>query len=158
MLTASELTGLELFNAADRGDCLHCHVSPSNTFLFTDHVFRNNGLDSVGSNTEYIDGGLGEINGNINDLGKFRDPTLRNIELTGPYMHDGRHATLDDVLNYYSDSVGNTGSVDAQMFVIVGHPDGRRHFTQQEHDDLMNFLKSLTDTVFTHNPAFSDPF
>ncbi len=156
--TASELNGLNLFTAADRGDCTHCHVPQNGTILFTDNFYKNNGIDSVGSIDDYIDKGRGAITADPNDNGKFRDPSLRNIALTGPYMHDGRYQTLDQVINYYSDSVRTSGTVDAQMFVVVGHPDGKRQFTQQEHDDLMNFLNSLTDTVFTHNPNFSNPF
>ncbi len=157
--TPSELNGFNLFNAPDRGDCTHCHVSPDGvTLLFTDNLFRNNGMDSVGNNNDYTDKGHGVVTGNPNNNGQFRDPTLRNIALTGPYMHDGRYQTLDDVLNYYSDSVRSSGTVDPQMFVVVGHSDGRRHFTQEEHQDLINFLNSLTDETFIHNPDFSNPF
>jgi len=157
--TSSEANGFQLFLDLSRGDCGHCHVSTGGTtFLMTDNLFRNNGLDSVASNNEYLDKGRGEITANVNDNGKFRDPSLRNIALTGPYMHDGRYQTLDQILNFYSDSVKNSGTVDPLMFSVVGHPDGNRQFTQQEHDDLLNFLLSLTDTTFTHNPAFSNPF
>src|SRR3954469_4885518 len=95
---------------------------------------------------------------NTNDNGKFRNSSLRNIGLTAPYMHDGRYQTLDQVLNFYSDSIYNSGTVDPLMYVILDHADGKRRFTQQEHIDMLNFLNSLTDTVFTHNPAFSNPF
>jgi cytochrome c peroxidase len=66
-------------------------------------------LDEAAGNNVYTDNGRGEFTGNVNDNGKFKDPSLRNIALTGPYMHDGRHATLDDVLDFYSDSVKEFG-------------------------------------------------
>src|ERR1043165_558012 len=155
--TPSEASGYQLFLASDRGDCLHCHQL-GNSFLFTNNLFSNNGLDSVGSVNDYADKGRGEVSMNANDYGKFRNSSLRNIELTAPYMHDGRYQTLDQVINFYSDSIHNSGTVDPLMYVIVDHPDGHRNFSPQEHEDLKNFLKSLTDTVFTHNPAFGDPF
>lgn len=155
----SEGNGFQLFLDLSRGDCTHCHVSTGgSTFLMTDNLFRNNGIDSVATNNDYVDKGRGEISTITTDNGKFRDPSLRNIALTGPYMHDGRYLTLDQVLNFYSDSIKNSGTVDPLMFSVVGHADGKRQFTQQEHDDLISFLNSLTDTVFTHNPAFSNPF
>lgn len=157
--TESEARGLQLFTNPDRGDCTHCHVSDGgSSFLMTDNLFRNNGLDEVANNYAYTDKGRGEFTGNVNDNGKFKDPTLRNIALTGPYMHDGRYATLDDVLNFYSDSVKNSGTVDVLMFSSIYLPDGKRHFTEEEHQDLLNFLNAFTDTTFTHNTAFSNPF
>ena len=155
--TASEANGFQLFNDPSRGDCTHCH-SFGNTFLYTNNLFSNNGIDSVATIYDYVDKGRGDISGNTNENGRFKNPSLRNIALTGPYMHDGRYQTLDQVLNYYSDSIHNSGTVDPLMFVILDHADGKRHFTQQEHDDLMSFLNSLTDTTFTHDPAFSSPF
>lgn len=157
--TESEARGLQLFTNPDRGDCTHCHVSDGgSSFLMTDNLFRNNGLDVVATVNDYADKGRGEVTANSYDFGKFKDPTLRNIALTGPYMHDGRYQTLDQVLNFYSDSVVNSGNVDVLMFSSVYLPDGKRHFTVEEHTDLMNFLNAFTDTVFTHNPAYSNPF
>jgi len=101
--TDSEQRGIALFfiedvqNIAHPG-CSHCHFNP----LFTDNSFKNNGLDSVADLSEFSDLGRGMVNNNIYDNGKFRVPTLRNIALTAPYMHDGRFATLEEVLDQYS--------------------------------------------------------
>lgn len=126
--------------------CSHCHVNP----FYTDHNFHNNGLDSVPALESFKDLGRGAVTNNRFDNGKFRTPSLRNIELTAPYMHDGRFKTLEEVLENYSRGGHNIENENAN---IAPFP-----LTAQNKRDLIAFLKTLTDTSFVKNPAFSNPF
>ena len=126
--------------------CSHCHFNP----FYTDNNFQNNGLDSVGNLEAFKDLGRGMVTKNRFDNGKFRVPTLRNIELTAPYMHDGRFKTLEEVIENYSKG-GH--KVENESANIAPFP-----LTEQNKQDLITFLKTLTDTSFVHNPAFSNPF
>lgn len=143
--TDEELHGYELF-FTEEGDCFHCHGG----VLLTDNLFHNNGLDET-----FEDIGYAAITGKNTDMGRFKTPTLRNIELTAPYMHDGRYATLEDVVDFYSDGLKFSDTVDPLMKNV--HQGGVR-LTDQEKSDLVAFLKTLTDTSFIHNPLFSNPF
>jgi cytochrome c peroxidase len=143
--TEAELNGFEIF-FTEKGDCFHCHGG----ILFTDNLFHNNGLDINPS-----EHGLSEITNDPLDLGKFKTPTLRNIELTAPYMHDARYQTLEEVIDFYSEGVHTSPTIDPLM--KQAHQGGIQ-LTQQEKSDLIVFLKTLTDTTFTTNPAFSSPF
>ncbi len=126
--------------------CSHCHVGPS----FTNNDYKNNGLDDVADLADFADLGRGGVTNSQYDNGKFRVPTLRNIELTAPYMHDGRFQTLEEVLNHYSN--GGHG--------VINEDPNIRPFplTEQQKLDLIAFLKTLTDTTFIQNPAFKNPF
>ncbi len=147
----SVLSGFSLFNrdktiTLSGGDCFHCHGASGG--LFTDNAFHNNGLDSV-----FTDVGLEAVTGSPNDRGKFKSPTLRNIELTAPYMHDGRFATLEEVIEHYNSGGHASATLDPLMKNVgVG-----LELSQQDKTDLINFLKSLTDMDYVNNPAFSDP-
>ena len=145
MLSQSEAKGFEVF-FTEKGDCFHCH----GTILFTDNLFHNNGLDSVLTNL-----GLGAITGNSNDNGKFKSPTLRNIEFTAPYMHDGRFNTLEEVIDFYSENVMFSPTVDPLMKKVN---QGGLHLTTSEKIDLIAFLKTLSDNDFINNPDYSSPF
>jgi RHS repeat-associated protein len=90
-LTQAESKGFEIF-FTEKGDCFHCHT----TILFTDQIFHNNGLDAT-----HTDKGLFDVTGDVNDVGKFKTPTLRNLDYTAPYMPDGRFETFDH------DAMGN---------------------------------------------------
>ncbi len=125
--------------------CSHCHLSP----LFMDNAYRNNGLDSVGALEEFADPGLGGFNGRAFDRGKFKVPTLRNIALTAPYMHDGRFETLEEVLDSYARGGHGVINEDANILPFK--------LTEQQKADLVAFLHTLTDTSFIHNPAFQKP-
>jgi cytochrome c peroxidase len=111
MLTDQELEGMVLYNT-EEADCFHCH----GTALFTDNIPRNNGLD------QNPDDGLFAVTGDPMDLGRFKTPTLRNIEYTAPYMHDGRFQTLEEVVDFYSSGVQNTATVDPLM--VYAHNGG----------------------------------
>ncbi len=147
-LDESALRGFEIFNS-ERGDCFHCH----SIGLFTDGQFHNNGLDSVFTG---YGRGLYEVTGNKNDLGKFKTPTLRNVALRGPYMHDGRFTTLEEVVEFYNSGVRPSPTLDPIM-TKPGKENGLR-LSEQDKKDLVRFLESLTDTLFITNPAFSDPW
>lgn len=149
-LTDSEERGKDLFfveptNPQHPG-CSHCHGG----IHFTDFTFRNNGLNQVSSLDQFPDPGLGGHTGNLYDNGKFKVPTLRNIALTAPYMHDGRFQTLEEVLDHYS----------AGGHAVENEDPNIRPFplTAQQKQDMIRFLQTLTDTSFVNNPAFKSPF
>ena len=132
-LNSSELNGYAIFNS-EKGDCFHCH----GTMLFTDNLFHNNGLDSE---EPFVDNGLGDITNNPGDNGKFKTPSLRNVEFSAPYMHDGRFSTLEEVISHYNDGGHYSSTVDPLMKKIgVG-----LQLTNQELNDLIAFLKTLSD-------------
>ena len=141
----SELNGYDIF-FTEKGDCFHCHGG----ILFTDNLFHNNGLDANPSEI-----GLSAITGNPLDLGKFKTPTLRNIAITGPYMHDGRYETLEEVIDFYSEGLSVSPTIDPLMKQANR---GGIHLTDKEKQDLLAFLLMLTDSTFIVNPEFSSPF
>ena len=149
-LTMAEIRGFDLFrNEAPGGaDCLHCHGDGSNP-LWTDNTFRDNGLDLV-----YTDLGLGLVTGNTSDYGKFRVPSIRNLSFTAPYMHDGRFATIDEVIDHYSTGLQNSPNIDPDMKNIGN---GGVQLTPSEKADLKAFLLTLDDYDFVSNPAFQAP-
>lgn len=144
-LTQAEARGFEIF-FTEKGDCFHCH----GTILFTDNLFHNNGPDSV-----FNDLGLGKVTGNPNDNGKFKSPTLRNIEFTAPYMHDGRFNTLEEVVDFYSEGVKWSTTIDPLMKKVS---QGGVQLNNQEKEDLIAFLKALSDVSFINNSDYADPF
>ncbi|MCE2497059.1 MAG: c-type cytochrome [Flavobacteriales bacterium] len=148
-LTPSEIRGFDTFEN-ETSDCFHCHGTYATAFQFTDNAFHNNGLDSVWPPS---DPGLNAITGDPNDLGLFHTPTLRNIEFTGPYMHDGRFETLEEVIEFYNMGGHPSPTIDPNMKAAgVG-----RNWTQQQKDDLIAFLKTLSDPEFINDPDHSDP-
>lgn len=147
-LTASELNGLDVFMDESRGDCFHCHGNPNNP-LWTDNAFHNNGLDAT-----FADLGLGEFTGDPRDFGLFKSPSLRNLAYTAPYMHDGRFANLDEVINHYSEGLVYSETIDPLMKTIA---EGGVHLSEADKADLKAFLLSLSDPSFISNPDFQDP-
>jgi cytochrome c peroxidase len=168
-LGASERRGMELF-FGERLDCFHCHGG----FDFSDSVahtgqviaesnFHNNALYNVDGRGGYPAAarGLIDVTGDPRDMGLFRAPTLRNIELTAPYMHDGSLATLDDVLDHYAAggrtvAEGPNAGVGSESPLKSPFMHGFT-LTQSERADVLAFLRSLTDTTFTHDPRFGPP-
>lgn len=148
-LSDSELNGFVLFTTEEGADCFHCHGSSGNP-LFTTHLFYNNGKDSVFSdpNDRY------SITGDPMNRGAYKATTLRNIEYTAPYMHDGRFATLDEVIEFYSHQLVWSPYIDPLMHHMA---QGGVQLTTQEKQDLKAFLLTLSDTSFIHNPAFESP-
>ena len=143
-LTQAETKGFEIF-FTEKGDCFHCH----STILFTDNLFHNNGLDS-----EFTDKGLFDVTGDENDIGKFKTPTLRNVEFTAPYMHDGRFETLEEVVDFYSEGLQFSPTIDPLMKNVN---QGGIQLTDEEKQNLIAFIKTLTDTTFINNTEFSNP-
>jgi cytochrome c peroxidase len=141
-LTAIELEGLSLFEKK----CSSCHT----TDLFTDGSFRNNGLDATFENDE----GRERITELSDDRGKFKVPSLRNVELTSPYMHDGRFGTLEQVLNHYASQVKDSETLDPSLKaeVVPGIS-----MTDDEKIKIIEFLKTLTDREFIKDSRFSRP-
>ena len=152
-MTDDQVEGYLLFNDAHGGDCFHCH--PEGGGFFTDYTFKDNGLDSVTHYSDFTDPGRGAITGDTADYGKFRVPSLRNVELTAPYMHDGRFATLNEVLDFYSEKVHKTPFTDPLMQFADS---GGVHLTDTEKMQIIEFLKTLTDHSITTNPAYSNPW
>lgn len=145
ILTESERKGQVIF-FTETGDCFHCHF---NYPLMTDHDFHNNGLELT-----YADKGLANVTGAPADNGKFRTPTLRNIALTAPYMHDGRFETLKEVVDHYSSGLQLHPNLDP---LFKNASDGGVQLSEAEKWDLIAFLETLTDEEFITNPAFADP-
>lgn len=161
-LSADELAGLKLYSThitprQVRGaECFHCHTLPLTSSNFAAQFF-NNGLDLT-----FADPGRGGITQQPFDNGKFVAPTLRNITLTAPYMHDGRFTTLEQVLDHYSDHV-QMASPNLDPMLIQGINDpifnpGRMGLTATEKRQVIAFLKTLTDSTFIADKRFSDPF
>lgn len=150
-----ELNGYNLFISEFRdpslgikggADCFHCHNQP----LFTTNLFSNNGLDSI-----FTDLGRENVTKFIFDRGKFKIPTLRNIAVTAPYMHDGRFNTLDQVLTHYNTGLINSSTADPNLKAINF---GGIQLSNSDLEDLKAFLNTLTDYTYLNNPEFKNPF
>lgn len=137
--TAQEQKGYELFKV----NCASCHKEP----LFCDDKFENNGLKPDGY---FKDGGRIKITKNRKDSLRFKVPTLRNIELTGPYMHDGRIKNLQMVLFHYTEDIYQSSTLSKQL-------DKKIVLNQEDKDNMLQFLKTLTDEAFVNNPKFQFP-
>lgn len=169
-LSESARRGMALFNS-EQLECHHCHGGFNFTLstdhgqlAFVDRPFHNTGLFNIGGTGAFPfdNQGIIEITGIASDMGRFRAPTLRNIAVTAPYMHDGSLATLEDVIDFYA-----AGGRFITEGPLAG--DGRLNpfkdpfingFTldAQEREDLLAFLHSLTDEEFLNDPALADPF
>jgi cytochrome c peroxidase len=144
-ISLNEWGGYDLFKSLNGADCFHCHNGP----LMQVKKFSNNGLDAT-----FTDLGRGAVTGNANDNGKFKVPTLRNIEFSAPYMHDGRLATLDDVINHYSHFIQISPTIDP---LIEFASQGGVQLDAQEKNLIKQFLLTLSDEEFINNPAFKAP-
>lgn len=140
-LTPAEEAGRALYNT-ELGDCFHCHGG----ILRTDMSFRNIGLDSV-----IVDEGRYEVTGVPSDRGKFKVPSLRNVMVSAPYMHDGRFATIKDVLQHYNGGFHDQLGVDPLIRA-------RGTLREGQLDTLIIFLETFTDSTFINNPDLSNPF
>lgn len=134
-LTSAEIEGMNIFMSK----CNSCHTAP----LFTDESFHNNGI------ARFTDKGRFQVTLQDSDLYKFKTPTLRNIEKTMPYMHDGRFNTLEEVLAHYTSNISSTGTVDSRLH-------GGIQLTAAEQTKVIAFLRSLTDDEFLRNPLFAE--
>lgn len=145
-----ENLGLQIFTNPQRGGCVSCHTGPLQIGIGA----QNNGLD-----LRTVDEGLGAVTGNTMDDGKFKSPSLRNIGVTAPYMHDGRFATLSEVVEHYNSGVQAHPNLDPRLRGGPGNPQPRRlNLNDQEKQALVAFLNTLTDEAFLTEEKFSDPF
>jgi cytochrome c peroxidase len=154
--TEDELKGMALFNTGPQpekgirgANCIHCHGGAKNYM----ELFHNNGLDSIPK-----DAGIETLTGLSSDRGRFKVPTLRNIVLTAPYMHDGRFKTLDEVIDHYSEHIQESASLSTFIRGESNEPGGRSlKLLPHEKKEIIAFLNMLTDSSFVNNPDFSDP-
>jgi len=144
--TASENRGKQLF-MSNQTRCFDCHA----TNVFVSDQARNNGLDAT-----ITDEGVGGITGNNNQLGEFKSPSLRNIGLTGPYMHDGRFATLLEVVEHYDNGVQNNPNLDNRL--TQGNNVRRLNLSNADKQALVDFLNTLTDEEFINDEKYGNPF
>jgi cytochrome c peroxidase len=143
--TSKENIGKTLFMA----NCESCHGGSQ----FTPNISTaNNGLDAV-----YTDNGIGEISNLSFQDGVFKVPLLRNVKLTDPYMHDGRFATLEAVIDHYSNGISNHTNLHPNLKTNANQPI-RMNFTQTEKEALIAYLNTFTDEEFIRDVRFSDPF
>ncbi len=154
--TAEEARGKKLFFAefdpsgkTKGGECFHCHGGAN----FTNNEFQNNGLSS---DAEFTDLGRFKVTSAVLDKAKFKTPSLRNIEKTAPYMHDGRFKTLEEVIEHYDLHVKKSSTVDALLQYNL-QPGGLK-LSAQDKSDLVAFLKTLTDSGYLTNKTYQTPF
>lgn len=143
--TEAELAGAQLF----RQNCVSCHGDEMGKPRVN---VASNGLDEV-----YTDKGVGGLSGNSWENGTFKVPFLRNVALTGPYMHDGRFNTLRDVINHYSDGIQDHINLHPNLKGNDNQP-RRMNFTEDEKQELIDFLNMTTDHTMLVDARFSDPF
>lgn len=162
--------GVNLF-FSEKFECFHCHgtfnfsdnfITANSTFI--EEPFHNTGLYNVDGKGAYpaVDTGLYEVSGEASDMGKFKTPTLRNIELTAPYMHDGSIESLEKVLEHYAEGgrsihegeyKGNGSENPYKNGFVVGFK-----MSEKEKESLLEFLKSLTDQKLITDPRYSNPW
>jgi cytochrome c peroxidase len=139
-LSEEEKKGFELFATeydpvrGKRGaDCFHCHGGA----LFSDYGYRDNGLSLTS-----LDAGRQMATGQTTDHAKFKTPTLRNVAVTAPYMHDGRFKTLEEVVAHYDHGVKRSATLDPNL---AKHPDAGLQLTVEEQSALVAFMRTLTE-------------
>ncbi len=137
----------DAFNSAEQSGyrvfkqhCETCHKEP----LFSDYSFRNNGL---GVDPEYMDVGRMDVTGRNSDSLKFKVPSLRNVALTAPYMHDGRFSSVSRVIEFYADGIQQSPTLDPSLRKPL-------NLSAKDKFDLAYFLRTLTDSSFITNPAY----
>lgn len=153
--TESEQRGYDLFftefdpNGSEKGgECFHCHAGIN----FTNNKYMNNGLDA---DADFADEGYYATTGLPEDMARFKVPSLRNIANTGPYMHDGRFETLEEVIDHYNTGVKESSTIDEIMQFNL---DPGLDLSEQDKADLVAFLKALSDDTFLNNPDYTNPF
>lgn len=137
-LTPAQIRGLAVFLDPHKGNCAACHTIESKSALFTDNQFHNTG-EGVGDDGQFTDQGHYELTRQNADRGTFKTPTLRDVAISGPYMHDGRLKTLKDVVDFYAGRGNSNPYLDARMASI--------QLTGQDRSDLVEFMKALTGTL-----------
>ena len=169
-ISESAIRGAELF-LSERFECFHCHGG----ILFTNSIdhegriaaerpFHNNALYNIDGEGAYPADNIGLLEFTLRpaDMGRFKPPTLRNVAVPAPYMHDGSMVTLEEIIDHYA-AGGRTisegpfaGDGSASPLRSIFVPGFK--ITEDEKQDVINFLESLTDQEFLSNPQFADPF
>lgn len=165
-LSSAALRGEALF-FGEKMECYHCHGS----FNFTDNIqhsklplaekgFHNTGLYNVDGHGSYpkANPGIRELTGDSDDEGKFRTPTLRNVALTAPYMHDGSIATLQQVIRSHYAKAGRAGAGPQGANPLRSSLIEGFEVSEKEVSDLVAFLNTLTDHTFVQNPSHANPW
>ena len=155
-LTESEERGRLLFSTEynpffpeiSGADCQHCHGGAN----FENDKYMNNGIDAE---ADIVDIGRQKVTENPADRAKFKVPSLRNIAVTAPYMHDGRFKTLEEVVDHYNADIRESSTVDP---ALLNTKQTGLLLSQQDKQDLVNFLKTLTDNTFLNNEEYKSPF
>lgn len=155
-LTESEDRGRILFQTEynpffpelSGADCAHCHGGAN----FENDQYMNNGLDTDAAMTDI---GREAVTQNSSDRGKFKVPSLRNVAVTAPYMHDGRFETLEEVVRHYNEGIQESSTVD---YAVLNTKASGLFLTDQDITDLVNFLSTLTDDTFLNNQDYQSPF
>jgi cytochrome c peroxidase len=155
-LTDSEERGRVLFFAEynpffpdlSGADCAHCHSGNN----FENDQYMNNGLDN---DADMVDIGREAVTGSSTDRGKFKVPTLRNVEYTFPYMHDGRFATLEEVLDHYNEGLQASSTLEPEL---ENTREAGLLLDATDKADIIAFLKTLTDASLMNNAAYGSPF
>lgn len=147
-LNALEQRGFALFR--NTYNCESCHQTVTNAYTST-------GVVDIGLDEDYTDIGNGAVTGNKFTEGMFTVPSLRNVALTGPYMHDGRFKTLDEVIDHYSKGIKNSVNLDARLRGTdnKAHP---MNITPEDKSALVAFLNTMTDYQMISDPKFANPF
>lgn len=169
-LTPSQLRGMNMF-FSEQLECHHCHGGFNFTQSTTHEkqqldlrAFHNTGLYNTEGDYSYpiTDTGLFEVTAKAQDVGRFRTPTLRNVELTAPYMHDGSIATLPEVIDFYAAGgrhiKAGSAAGDGRLNSLKSQFVKGFELDEQQKQDLLAFLTALTDKSFVTNPDFSNPF
>jgi cytochrome c peroxidase len=153
-LTEEELRGKELFfaetdplNNLKGAECFHCHGG----YNFTNNEYMNNGLDEEAN---FKDLGRFNVSQKDGDKATFKVPSLRNIAMTAPYMHDSRFNTLEEVIDHYNSNVKKSSTT----FEILQHNFSGLKLTDTDKKDLVAFLKTLSDLTYINNPEYASPF
>ena len=168
-LTDQEKRGMDLF-FSETLECFHCHGGfnfsdsiSSPDFPFSEKPFHNNGMYNIENEGKYPNSqGVFDHTRKDEDLGRFKAPTLRNIAVTAPYLHDGSVETLEELVDLYANG-GRVVESGEAMGDGTLHPNKSAFvagfdITEEEKADLLAFLRALTDQTFLQNPNFSDPF
>lgn len=142
--SAAEIRGKEIF----MNGCASCH---GQTFTLAAEPIASNGLD-----LNYLDKGIGDLDQSPQSYGVFKVPILRNVELTAPYMHDGRFETLEEVVDFYSDGIKDHPNL--HSLLKEGNSPKRFNFSADDKAALVAFLKTTTDRKFIAKEKYSDPF
>ena len=172
-LNANEMHGMDLF--FNKFQCVHCHTgnnlggsalfSPYSPIDTSTNASLALNASNIGLDVKYPDGGIGDLLGNSALNGFFIIPSLRNVELTAPYMHDGRFKTLEEVVEHYNSGIVSHPTLDGFLLQNRFNQDPslpatpvRMNMTPNEKADLVAFLKALTDRSILTDPKFSNPF